>query len=166
MFSVRSSNAVGMTCLDCLPSRDSTIPSFSRRCITREALFHPMPCSVIRAFVETLFRLKAHSIISANCLSPVNGLRGIEDVPESEFEVHINWEASCSLWRKERSFPIIYERISSDCRQLQDLALKARNAEETKINLDFLERIFLNHEKVCRLFSKITGGKQLVMYYP
>lgn len=91
---------------------------------------------------------------------------GIEDVSETESDVVIDWEAYRHLWRTEFSYPMIYERISSDRKQLQDLGVKVRNAEETKIHLDFLEMTFLNHEKVCRLFSEITGGKKLVMYYP
>lgn len=91
---------------------------------------------------------------------------GIEDVSETESDVVIDWEAYRHLWRTEFSYPMIYKRISSDRKQLQDLGVKVRNAEETKIHLDFLEMTFLNHEKVCRLFSEITGGKKLVMYYP
>lgn len=90
---------------------------------------------------------------------------GIKDVPETEFDVEIDWEAYRHLWRTELSYPLIYERISGDLSQLQDLALKVQNAEETKIYLTFLEQTFVNHEKLCRLFSEITDGKKLVIYY-
>ena len=85
---------------------------------------------------------------------------GIEDILETKFKVEIDWEAYRRLWCRERNYSVIYKRISSDRSQLQI----AQNAEEVKLTLYFLEQTFVSHEKLCKLFFEITGGKTLMMY--